>query len=48
MIVYYALLIVQLYFNYRPQWLQNNIGLIKFSGDRNNLFNFDKPIFNFK
>ena len=45
MIVYYALLIVQLYFSYRPQWLQNNIRLIKLSGDRNNWFNFDKPIF---
>ena len=45
MIVYYALLIDQLYFSYRPQWTQNNIGLIKFSGDRNNWFNFDKTIF---
>ena len=45
MIVYYALLIVQLYFSYRPQWLQNNIRLIKFSGDWNNWFNSDKPLY---
>ena len=32
MIVHHDLLIVQLYFSYRPQWLQNNIGLFKFSG----------------
>ena len=24
---------------------QNNIGLFKFCGERNNRFNFDKPIF---
>ena len=45
MIVHHDLLIVQLYFSYRPQWPQNNIGLFKFSGDRNNWFNIDKPIF---
>ena len=46
MIVHHDLLIVQLYFSYRPQWPQNNLGLFKFSGDRNNWFNIDKPILN--